>query len=60
MLTYQIRIHALLQYLTNRRGQGLVEYALLLVLIVIVLIAVVTFVGQNINNSYSTSINKLP
>lgn len=60
MLTYQIRIHDLLKYLTNRRGQGLVEYALLLVLIALVLIGIVTFLGQNINNSYSTSINKLP
>ena len=60
MLIYQIKIHNSLKYLTNRRGQGLVEYGLLLVLIAIVLIAVVTVIGQNLNNSYSDSVNKLP
>lgn len=60
MLTYQINAHNLFKYLTNRRGQGLVEYALLIMLIAIVLIAVVTLLGQNLNNSYSSSANKLP
>ena len=45
----------------NERGQGLVEYALILVLIAVVVIAAVTTLGQKANNTFSSigsSINK--
>lgn len=40
--------------LKNEEGQTLVEYALLLVLIAIVVIAAVTIVGHKANNAFST------
>jgi pilus assembly protein Flp/PilA len=40
--------------LKREEGQTLVEYALLLVLIALVVIAAVTLVGKKANNVYST------
>ena len=37
----------------KKRGQGLVEYALILVLIAIVVIVILTFLGQQVNNAIS-------
>jgi len=37
--------------LRNRKGQGLVEYALILALVAIVVIAAVTLLGGNINTT---------
>ena len=37
----------------KRRGQGLVEYALILVLIAIVVILILTFLGQQVNSTFS-------
>jgi len=45
---------------SSERGQTLVEYALLLALIAIVLVAIVTLAGQNLENKYSTIVNKVP
>ena len=45
--------------LKNRKGQTLVEYALLLALIAIIVIAVVTLLGGKANNVYSTISNKI-
>ena len=39
--------------LRSQKGQTLVEYALLLVLIAIVVIAMLKGVGSNVNNSFS-------
>jgi pilus assembly protein Flp/PilA len=38
----------------NEKGQGLVEYALILALIVIVCIAVLGLLGQSVNSALST------
>src|SRR5439155_26592663 len=38
----------------RKRGQGLVEYALILVLIAIVVILILTFLGQKVNDTFST------
>jgi pilus assembly protein Flp/PilA len=38
----------------RKRGQGLVEYALILVLIAIVVILILTFLGQKVNGTFST------
>jgi pilus assembly protein Flp/PilA len=38
----------------KKRGQGLVEYALILVLIAIVVILILTFLGQQVNSTFST------
>jgi len=47
--TYR-RINALV---SNRRGQGLVEYALILVLIAIAVITALTAVGQKTSSVYT-------
>ncbi len=38
----------------KKRGQGLVEYALILVLIAIVVILSLTFLGNQVNKTFST------
>jgi pilus assembly protein Flp/PilA len=40
-------------YLTNEDGQGLVEYALILVLVAIVVIIVLSILGPQIGNVFS-------
>jgi len=42
-----------------RKAQGLVEYALILVLIAVVVIAVLMIVGPSIGNIFSTIVNVL-
>jgi pilus assembly protein Flp/PilA len=37
----------------KKKGQGLVEYALILVLIAIVVIVILSFLGSQVNNSFS-------
>ena len=37
----------------KKKGQGLVEYALILVLIAIVVIVILTFLGSQVNNTFS-------
>jgi len=46
--------------LKNSRGQTLVEYGLLLILIAIVVIAAVTIVGNKTNNTYSMVSSSIP
>jgi len=43
----------------KEKGQGLVEYAIILALIAIVVIAVMTILGQKVNNTFSTISNAL-
>jgi len=43
----------------NERGQGLVEYALILVLVAIVVIAALMILGPIIGNTFSTINNSL-
>ena len=38
----------------KKKGQGLVEYALILVLIAIVVIVILSFLGQQVNSTFST------
>lgn len=44
---------------TGDEGAGLVEYALLLALIVVVCIGAVTFLGTNLNDNMSKSASKV-
>ncbi len=46
-------------YLPREEGQGLVEYALILVLVAVVVIAVLTVMGPQIANVFSSIVNKL-
>ena len=44
----------------NEKGQGLVEYAIILALIAIVVIAVMTTLGKTVNNTFSKIGNLMP
>jgi pilus assembly protein Flp/PilA len=44
----------------NERGQGLVEYAIILAFVALVVIAVVRLLGPRIGNTFSTISNSLP
>ncbi len=44
----------------SNRGQGLVEYAIIIALVAIVVIAVVRVMGPNVGNTFSTINNSLP
>ncbi len=43
----------------DNRGQGLVEYALILVLVAIVVIVILALLGPAIGNVFSTLISKI-
>ena len=47
-------------FLHREEGQGLVEYALILVLVAIVVIAILTILGPQIGNVFSQVTNALP
>lgn len=46
-------------YLPREEGQGLVEYALILVLVAVVVIAILTLLGPQIGNTFSKITNGL-
>ena len=46
-------------FATKEKGQGLVEYAIILALIAIVVIAVMTTLGQKVNNTFNSIGNSL-
>jgi pilus assembly protein Flp/PilA len=50
---------ALRTALVRRDGQGLVEYALILVLVAIVVIAVLTLMGKQIQAAFQDVVNTL-
>jgi pilus assembly protein Flp/PilA len=47
-------------FLPEEKGQGLVEYAIILALVAIVVIAVVRLMGPKLGNTYSTIQSSLP
>ncbi|HMD82644.1 MAG TPA: Flp family type IVb pilin [Anaerolineales bacterium] len=47
-------------FASKERGQGLVEYAIILALVALVVIAVVRLLGPEIGNTFSTISNSLP
>jgi pilus assembly protein Flp/PilA len=44
----------------KEKGQGLVEYAIILALIAIVVIVVMTTLGKKVNNTFNSINNSLP
>jgi pilus assembly protein Flp/PilA len=46
-------------FLPREKGQGLVEYALILVLVAIVVIAVLLILGPVVGNVFSTIVNNI-
>ncbi len=53
------RINAML-FAPKEKGQGLVEYAIILALVAIVVIAVMRLLGPKIGNTFSTINSSLP
>ena len=49
----------LMLFAPKEKGQGLVEYAIILALIAIVVIAVMTTLGQKVNNTFGSINNSL-
>ena len=47
-------------FVPTERGQGLVEYAIIIALIAIVVIAVVGILGKKVNNTFNSITNSLP
>jgi pilus assembly protein Flp/PilA len=47
-------------FASKEKGQGLVEYAIILALIAVVVIAVMTVLGNKVNNTLSVISNALP
>ena len=48
-----------MEFLPSEKGQGLVEYALILVLVAIVVIAVLMLLGPTIGNIFSAIVEAL-
>ena len=46
-------------FLPREEGQGLVEYALILVLVAVVVLAILTLLGPAIGNTFSNIINHI-
>ena len=46
-------------FLPAEEGQGLVEYALILVLVAIVVVLALTFFGSSLGNLYSTIVSAI-
>jgi pilus assembly protein Flp/PilA len=46
-------------FLPREEGQGLVEYALILVLVAVVVIAILTLLGPIIGNVFSDIVNRI-
>jgi pilus assembly protein Flp/PilA len=44
----------------QEKGQGLVEYAIILLLVALIIIAVLRLLGPNLGNSYSSINNSIP
>jgi pilus assembly protein Flp/PilA len=47
-------------FFPKEKGQGLVEYAIILALVAIIVIAVLRLMGPKLGNTYSTIQNSLP
>lgn len=57
MLTYMKALMG--EYLNDKRGQGMVEYALLIALIAIVVIAALLLLGPQLANMFNNITNQL-
>ena len=57
---YSIRKEFTMLFAPKEKGQGLVEYAIILALVAIVVIAVMRLLGPKIGNTFSTISSSLP
>lgn len=44
----------------DEKGQGLIEYAMILFFAVIILVVIITGIGQNLNTKYELINSKMP
>ena len=58
--THYLKGLYIILFAPKEKGQGLVEYAIILALIAIVVIAVMTTLGKKVNNTMSQISNALP
>ena len=58
--THYLKGIYIMLFAPKEKGQGLVEYAIILALIAIVVIAVMTTLGKKVNNTMSNISNALP
>jgi pilus assembly protein Flp/PilA len=58
-LGMHITLEEIMLFIPREEGQGLVEYALILVLVAIVVIAILTLLGPTIGNVFSNVIRNL-
>ena len=47
-------------FVSNEKGQGLVEYAIILAFVALVVISVVRLLGPSIGNTFSNITNSMP
>jgi pilus assembly protein Flp/PilA len=47
-------------FVPKEKGQGLVEYAIIMVFVAIVVIAIMSVIGPDIGNTFSNIANSLP
>ena len=47
-------------FIPSEKGQGLVEYAIILALIAIVVVAVVGLLGKKVNNTFNSITTSMP
>ena len=47
-------------FVSKEKGQGLVEYAIILALVALIVIAVVRLLGPEVGNSFSTIASSMP
>lgn len=56
---YFIARYIMLKFLFNERGQGLVEYALMILLIALVIIIALSLLGVELGNTFNTIDNSV-
>ena len=59
MISMYVSVMESIRSLKSERGQGLVEYALIVVLISLVAIAAMGFLGGNVNKTFTNAASKL-
>ena len=57
---FQFKKDVIMLFHPKEKGQGLVEYAIILALVAIIVIAILRLLGPKLGNTYSTIQNSLP
>jgi pilus assembly protein Flp/PilA len=57
---FSLKGKAIMLFASQEKGQGLVEYAIILILVALIIIAVLRLLGPNLGNSYSAINSSVP